>query len=194
MKTYYAEIDSAFHVKIMLCYILSKIDCPVTEEQLYEIVLDSGIINYFYYAESLSELVENGSVSKKTVNNVTYIELNEIGRNGSDYFNDYIPEYFHSKLLKSAYKLFARLKRKSETSVNIEQTSNGFEIECVIKDVGYDLMRVSLYAPGLSQAELIKDKILLDPAKFYSSVISFALDNTEDDFNRDILKKPKKTV
>ena len=41
-------------------------------------------------------------------------------------------------------------------------------------------MRLSLYAPDEEQAKLIREKILLDPAGFYSKVIGFALENEEE--------------
>ncbi len=190
----YPEINSAFHVKIMLCFILNKINRTVTEKQLYEIVLDSEIINYFYYAEAITELVENGSITKETNGDETYIILNDKGRHGSEYFNSYIPEFFHKKLLKSAYSLFSKLAHENETDFDIIQTENGCEINCTIKDISFDLMRITLYAPDIEQADVIKEKILKSPAKFYQKVIEFALDNTEDDFDVDIAKNPKKFV
>ena len=190
----YPEINSAFHVKVMLCFILNKINRTVTEKQLYEIVLDSEIINYFYYAEAITELVENGAISREINGDETYIILNEKGKFGSEYFNSYIPEFFHKKLLKSAYSLFSRLAYENETDFDITQTDNGYEINCTIKDISYDLMRITLYAPDVEQANVIKENILKSPTKFYQKVIEFALDNSEDEFDADITKNPKKFV
>ncbi|MBQ7980860.1 MAG: DUF4364 family protein, partial [Oscillospiraceae bacterium] len=50
------EMYSAHDVKVMLCYLLEKLKNPVTEEQLYEIVQESEIINYFYYTEAMGDL------------------------------------------------------------------------------------------------------------------------------------------
>ncbi|MCL2053429.1 MAG: DUF4364 family protein [Oscillospiraceae bacterium] len=175
----YPEINSVFHVKIMICFILDRISKPVSEEQLYEIVHLSEVINYFYYAEALEELIQNGSASRVDGN----IILNEKGRLGSEYFNSYIPEYFHNRLLKSAYSLFSRVARESETDISVNKVPNGFEVNCAIKDVSYDLMRVSLYAPDIEQANLIKNKILKNPAVFYRNVIEYALENEENKEN-----------
>ena len=57
------ELNSVHSVKILLCYILEKLNRPVTEEQLRLISEDSGVINYFYYSDALTELErlkENG--------------------------------------------------------------------------------------------------------------------------------------
>lgn len=175
-----AELNSVHDVKVLLCYLLDKLNCPVTETQLYEIVLDSEVINYFYYTEAMASLLNNGSVRKTSSDGETYIELEEKGRSGADYFNESIPYYFRKKLLTAALSYFARRKRESETDIEIVSTDNGCEVKCAVKDTDFDLMRLSLYAPDEDQARLIKEKIMLDPVGFYSAVIGFVLENKEE--------------
>ena len=43
-------------------------------------------------------------------------------------------------------------------------------------------MRFSIYAPDLDQAEMIKEKIHLNPELFYSNVIGYLLENKEEKF------------
>ena len=175
-----AELNDLHDVKVLLCYLLNKLNCPVTEGQLYEIVLDSEVINYFFYTEALEALLKNGSVKKVSRDGEVFIELEEKGRFGADYFNETIHSYFRKRILKAALYYFAKLRRESETDIEIVPTGNGCEVNCTIKDTGFDLMRLSLYAPDEEQARLIKEKIMLDPAEFYRRVIGFALENKEE--------------
>ncbi len=46
-------------------------------------------------------------------------------------------------------------------------------------------MRISLYAPDREQAELIREKIMLDPAGFYRRVLGYALENKEEQIEVD---------
>ena len=57
-----AELNSAHRVKVLICYLLDRLKQPVTEEQLYEIAVESGVVNYFYYAEALEGLLQNRSL------------------------------------------------------------------------------------------------------------------------------------
>ena len=41
------EFNSVHGVKVLLCFLLNRLNRDITEEQLYEIVLDSEVINYF---------------------------------------------------------------------------------------------------------------------------------------------------
>lgn len=174
------EFNSVHGVKVLLCFLLNRLNRDITEEQLYEIVLDSGVINYFYYTEALDVLLKNQSVKRTERDGKTYIVLEEKGRLGADYFNDTIPYYFRKQLLKTAMYYFARLDRESRADMEIIPTSNGCEVNCTLKDVNFDIMRLTLYAPDEEQAKLIRDKIMLDPNEFYRKVIGFALENEEE--------------
>ncbi len=174
------EFNSVHGVKVLLCFLLNRINRDITEEQLYEIALDSEVINYFYYTEALAVLLKNESVKRTERDGKTYIELEEKGRQGADYFNDTIPHYFRKQLLKAAMYYFARLDRESKADMEIIPTNNGCEVSCTIKDMNFDIMRLALYAPDEEQAKLIRDKIMLDPNEFYRKIIGFALENEEE--------------
>lgn len=175
-----AELNSAHDVKVLLCYLLEKLDMPVEEEQLYEIIVNSEIVNYFLYTEALDSLIKNNSVSREVRDGKNYIVLEEKGRSGADYFNETIPHYFRKKILKEALYYFARIRHENEAETDIVRTKNGFEVNCRIKDVEFDLMKLSLYAPDEDQAKLIREKILLDPVGFYRKMIEFVLENEEE--------------
>jgi hypothetical protein len=179
------ELNSVHYVKILLCYLLDRLNRPVTENQLCEIAIESETINYFYYAEALSELISTGAVSKKYIDDKEQLVLEPKGRMSSDYFNQYIPIYFRKRLLTSALWYFAELRRESEAVSEISETKNGYEVSCTIKDASYDLMRITLYAPDIDQAKIIKDKIMLNPAEFYKNVIEYAVSNQEEAIDAD---------
>lgn len=174
------DVNSVHTAKILLCFLLDKLNRPVTEEQLYEIAMDSEVINYFFYTQALDELAKNESVKRIERDGGVYIELEEKGRLGADYFNETVPYHFRKQLLKSAMYYFARLRRESEAEAEVIPTENGCEVRCVIKDRDFDLLRVSIYAPDSDHGRLIKEKIALNPAEFYSRVIGYALENEEE--------------
>lgn len=181
MENVSPEFNSLHGVKALLCFLLNRINRAVTEEQLYEIVLDSEVVNYFFYTEALETLMKNQSVKRTVRDGKTYIELEEKGKQGADYFNDTIPYYFRKQLLKAAMYYFSRLDRESSTDMEIVSTENGFEVRCALRDANFDVMRLSLYAPDEEQARLVREKIMLDPNGFYRKIIGYALENEEED-------------
>ena len=169
------ETDSAHAAKVLLCFLLDKLNRPIEENQLYEISMESGVVNYFYYKEAMEDLLKNGSVTRQEKDGASYIILEEKGRLGADYFNDTVPYYFRKQLLTEALRYFARLRRENEADIEVIPKDNGYEVRCMIKDGKLDLMKLDLYAPDIEQAQLLKDKIMLDPLGFYKKVIGFAL-------------------
>lgn len=180
------ELSSVHDVKISICYMLDKLNRPVTAEQLYEIILDSEVVNYFHYTEAFSDLIKSGAISKKNINGTECIVLEEKGKLSSEYYNEFIPYHFRKRLLQSAFAFFAKIKRENDADIKISDVKNGCEVECVIRDTDFELMDLRLYAPDREQAEVIKDKIMLDPTGFYNKVITYVLNNQEEQFDIDI--------
>lgn len=171
------ELNSVHSVKILLCYILEKLDRPVTEEQLRLISEDSGVINYFYYSDALTELAENGSV----INENGSITLTEKGRLGSEYFNRYIPLVFRKKLLRSAFGFFIREQNEQMCSCDVNEISDGCKVTFKLSDGSRELINMDFFAPDMSQGELIAEKIRSNPSGAYKKILGYLLDNPEEE-------------
>lgn len=185
--TQLSELNSVHSVKILLCYLLERLDRTVTEQQLRLIAEDSEVINYFYFSDALGELIENNSITAESftdINGITdrKLDITSKGRLGSDYFNLTIPLVYRKKLLKAAFQFFARLERRSTYKCVITENSGGcgFDVSFTLAGDGFDLMRLTFYAPDKEQAELISEKIGENPSGAYTSILGFLLDNKEE--------------
>lgn len=184
------ELNSVHSVKILLCYILDRLNRPVSEEQLRAVSEDSGIINYFYFSDALEELIQNGSVTAETVSetdgSVTRsITVTEKGRLGSEYFNRYIPLVFRRKLLKAAFSYFAALDRESVCDCRITDNADGCTVDFILKDGSCELINMSFYAPDRDQAEMISEKIKANPTDAYKNILGYLLNNREEEIDVD---------
>jgi DNA-binding MarR family transcriptional regulator len=178
------EIKDVPTLNILLCYLLYKIAKPVEAEQLYDIAIGTGVINYFYYQDSLAYLLENGLVKKENGENHTVMyELQPKGRECARQLKTYAPKSYRDKLVLAAMRYFARLKAEQELKIVYEPLENGYYTHVRCLDVDCDLMDLRLYAPDLAQAKLIGEKILLNPAGFYGKVVELALSNEEPPYD-----------
>lgn len=173
------ELNSVHSVKILLCYILEKLNRPVTEEQLRLISEDSGVINYFYYSDALAELISNGSVLSDNGS----IILTEKGRLGSEYFNRYIPLVFRKKLLKAAFGFFIRQQNEDMCSCTVSELCEGCNVRFSFSDGGRELINMSFFAPDMEQGELIAERIKENPSGAYQKILGFLLDNSENEID-----------
>jgi len=173
------SLTDSYAVKILICFFLKQIERPVTPNQLMEIATADGIVNYFYYTEAISSLLEAGTVISEEIEGITYYSLSEMGRKGADAFKNLVPKSFRDKILTSGLKLFAKLKNEHDVKCEIEKNDKGYSVVCTCFDMDVVLMKLSLFAPDIDQARLMKEKILLNPTEFYGKVLDYTLDNEE---------------
>lgn len=178
---YSLELKDSHTVRLLICYLLKKLDRPVTPDQLYEIAVGNDIINYFFYTEAIQELIKNKTVLLENQDGNEYYFLTDKGRLSIEDFKQYIPKSFRDKLLSCALRYFAQLKRESEVKCELEETSAGCYVRCRILDISCDLLDMKIFAPDAEQAEFIRKKIMLNPADFYGKIMGFALLNEEDE-------------
>lgn len=173
------SLTDSYAVKILICYFLKEIDRPVTPEQLTEIALSDGILNYFYYTEAMNSMLEAKTIEIKNVDGVDYYYLTEMGRAGAESFKTIVPKSFRDKILAAGLKFFAKLKIEHDVKCEITKLDKGYSVSCVCNDNDVVLMDMKLFAPDEEQAKLIREKIMQNPTEFYGKVLNYALENEQ---------------
>ncbi|MGB4093939.1 MAG: DUF4364 family protein [Ruminococcus flavefaciens] len=178
------EIRDVPTLNILLCYLLYKIDKPVETEQLYEIAIGTGVVNYFYYQDSIDYLIRNELVSvHKDAEGVDCYIIEPKGVACAKQLKTYAPKSYRDKLVLAALRYFARRKYEKELKIEYIPAGKGYYTQIRVLDTNCDLMDLKLYAPDLTQAKLIGEKVLLNPSGFYSKVIELALSNEEPPYD-----------
>ena len=103
---------------ILICCLLDHLKKPVTPTQLYEIAVETEIINYFFYQESITYLQKNGSLQlKQDENGQDWYSLTKVGEECAKELKEYVAR-------KDKYfKLFCQMMRLSQQkSVTLSPT------------------------------------------------------------------------
>ena len=74
--------------KLIILYMLDKVDFPLTNSQISEFVLDKGYTDYFKLQQALSELADGGLILKESTHNRTLFHLTEDGKGTIHLFRD----------------------------------------------------------------------------------------------------------
>ena len=77
------EIKDIPSINILICYLLSKVKITVEADELYDIAVGSGIVNYFAYQESFDYLIKHG-VAKERLSYKGYAYQNPIDTNDTE--------------------------------------------------------------------------------------------------------------
>lgn len=172
------NLTDKYAIKILICYFLKQIDRPVDRNQLTAIITGDGVINYFLFVEALDELFENELLYLNNTDGKSYIEMSPLANQTAEEFKGIVPKSFRDKVLAAGLKFFARLK-SGDVKCEIEEKSKGASVRFVCTDKSQALIDLSIYAPDITQAQMIKEKIMSDPAQFYSRVLDFVTENDD---------------
>lgn len=180
------EANNLETAKLLLCYALFKIEKAVLSDQLYEITVNSGVINYFFYNEAIASLIENQCIETSCDENGNDVfSLSAKGKILARDFKRYIPKSFRDRLVTSAIKYFNDIRIENEFSLKITEAANGYNVEFCCNDGDLPLMDLKMYAPDYDQAELIMNKIRTNPIGFYSDVLGCLISNSEEKIELD---------
>lgn len=166
--------DDLNSVKLLICYLLYNLDTQIDAEALYDIAVDSGIINYFYYNEAIDELIVNDTMfSKADENGKLFFSLSKKGKKYVKDFSKYVQLSFRKRLMYSAMQYKSRQLRNANLWLDYQNDEGGCTLICNISDNDKTLIDLKLFTQSQTQAELIGERISEDPADFYSSFIDF---------------------
>ena len=74
-------------IKILIGYLLSRLDTPLKREQLDEIICGEELANYFEMSQALSELADSGNVKIRD----NELSITEKGKKNSETLEHDIP-------------------------------------------------------------------------------------------------------
>lgn len=178
------EVKDTDSAKLLICYLLYKIEKLIESEQLYDIAVGSGIINYFCYNDAIEALLKNETIAEEFNDSgkLCYVDT-EKGIIYARTFKTYVPKSKRERIIKTAMKYLAKIKIDNEVKVEYIKLSKGYHVHFRCLDIGEDLLDMKIFAPDLTQAHFLGERIMRNPVGFYAKIVSAALDNEEDELN-----------
>lgn len=162
-------------IKTLICYLVSRLEIPITKEQLSTIICEEGIANYFELSQALSEVMESGNVYAEETEGDPKLFITEKGKFNSKAIEDEIPYTVRENAFNAAIRLQTRLRREREHRISIEKLDVGCNITMSVLDGEDELMSVKLFVADYEQALGVKEKFLSDPIKVYSNIVALLM-------------------
>ncbi len=159
--------------KLIVLYMLDKVDFPLTTSQISEFILDKGYTSYFRLQETLSELTASKLLKAETTHNRTLYHLTENGAETLHYFSGKISPAIRKDiddfLKEKQYDLKEEVAVKSDYYLN---TNREFEVRCQIVENGFSLIDLKLTVPTEKEAETIANNWSLKNQEIYASLLA----------------------
>lgn len=159
--------------KLIILYMLNKVDFPLATSQISEFILDKGYTTYFKLQEALSELTSSGLLKAENTHNRTLYHLTEDGAETILYFSNKISpairEDIDNFLKEKQYDLKEEVAVKSDYYLT---TNHEFEVRCQIVENGFSLIDLKLIVPTEKEAEAIASNWSLKNQEIYASLLA----------------------
>lgn len=140
--------------KLIVLYMLSKVDFSLTNAQLSEFIVGKEYTNYFTLQQVISELLASGLIAGKTVGTASYYQITGQGEETLGFFSnkisDPIKEEIDGFMLENSYELKSMAGIRSDY---YKSTKGGYLVHCEIKEGSALLLEMNLSVPNEDIAE-----------------------------------------
>ena len=170
------DSDELIQHKLLILYILDKVDIPMTNAEITQFILENNYMNYFLVQQFLGELVESKFVEFSTSDGNEYYHVSNAGKETLSYFSD--------RLLNSLKEeIDIKYKEKKNEMIKETQVIGNYykksEAEYVVnlKAVEKDIVLLSLSLSVVSskQAKLICKNWKQNPEKIYKDIFELLI-------------------
>lgn len=161
---------STTEIRALLCYIIDAMPYPVPGKKLADMLFFEGLANCFEVNDSIAYLEKTGHLKLYDEAEDTYV----ITPSGSDIaktLKSIIPYTVKEKAYAATLKMVSRMRNAKETDIKISYHDGSAYITCTALDGEKPFMSVQLLVSDETQANLIKERFLDDPAKIYTGII-----------------------
>ena len=159
--------------KLIILYMLNKVDFPLTTSQISEFVLDKGYTTYFKLQEAISELTQSELIRTETTHNRTLYHLTESGAETIHYFSNKISSAIRKDiddfLTEKQYDLKEEVSVKADYYLN---TNPEYETRCQIVENGFSLIDLKLTVPTEKEAKAITNHWNLKSQEIYTLLLT----------------------
>ena len=162
--------------KVLILYLLNKLPDGIKSDNLFKLVSSANNINYFYFQELLTDLIETNFVGSFTKEEDTFVKITSEGQNALS---------LTKSLLPGILKLKADNVFKEEISSIVEESSiiteyipkneKDYTVKCKIIEKNETIFEVSTFAASRDRAKQISDNWKNNANKIYPKIIDLLL-------------------
>lgn len=159
--------------KVLILYILNKINREITDSDLLKIISPINNINYFYFRDLLIDLVESKLVGTYTKEEQNVYEITPEGKNSLELTIDMLPGIIKLKA-DNIFKqeLIAIANEESISAEYIPESENDYTVKCKIVENNKTIFELKIFAGSNEQARKISDNWRNNAKEIYPKIMN----------------------
>lgn len=145
--------DAMTLYKLIILFILDKVDFALTNAQLSNLILEKEYTNYFNIQTAINELEASGLIQGETVRNSSYFLITPEGRETLSFFNKEISDAIKSEILAYLKANSYELREEVSTVADYYEAKKGEYIaHCFVREMDSKIVEISLSVPTEEEA------------------------------------------
>ncbi|MBE6016655.1 MAG: DUF4364 family protein [Lachnospiraceae bacterium] len=169
-------VNSFTIYKLMILYMLNKLDCKLTNSQLSQFFVTNKYTDYFNIQQTLSELVSSGFIDKFVIRNTSYYAITSEGYEALTFFKNQIPKGAMDDI--NAFLETNKFELKNEVGTIADyykHTTGDYIAHCQIMEGKSLLYELSISVPSEEEAKQVCDNWRLASEEIYAFVMKTLL-------------------
>ena len=172
------QADTSMLYKLMILYILSRVNFPLTNAQLTAFILEKEYTNYFNIQKAISELLDDSFISANTIRNSSLYRITESGEETLLFFDNMISpgikEDIEAYLTQNKYEL----QEEVSTPAEFYQVKKGeFAAHLSVIEHNTPIIDLTLIVPTEEEASKFCNNWKEKSSDVYSYLMSTLLEN-----------------
>ena len=155
---------------------LDKLPDGIKTDNLYKIVSSTNSINYFYFQELITDLIETNLVGSFTKDEDTIIKITSEGKNALSLTKSLLPGILKLKADNIFKEEFSAIAEESSIITEyIPKDEFNYTVKCKIVENNETIFEVSTFAGSRERAKQISDNWKNKANKIYPQIINLLL-------------------
>lgn len=162
--------------KVLILYILNLIDNDIRQDDLFKIITSINNVNYFYFKQFLTDLIDSKLVGIHTKEEEQVIRITSEGKNAYILTKDVLPGIIKLKADNIFEKEFASIEEESSVIAEfIPKNENNYTIKCKIVENNETIFEVKTFAGSRERAKRIVDNWNKNANTIYPEILNLLL-------------------
>ncbi len=168
-------IHDKLDTKLLVLYIMDRVAAPIDFSTLTDLSMCDSGVDYFQFAESVSELTDSGHLDQRG----EFYAITDQGRRVCAAGESSLSPVIRQRCDRRLAPLNQALKRKSQVRAQVREQPQGFDVCLSMDDDQGSLFSLTLLAPTREDAQHIADSFLDHPDRVYNGLLGALLTGDE---------------
>lgn len=168
-------IHDKLDIKLLVLYIMDRVAAPIDFNTLTDLSMCDSGVDYFQFAEAVSELTESGHLNQDG----EFYAVTDKGRRTCAAGESSLSPVIRQRCDRRLAPLNQALKHKAQVRAQVKEQPQGFDVCLSMDDDQGNLFSLTLLSPTREDAQRIAGGFLEHPDRVYNGLLGVLLTNDE---------------